>query len=175
MYARLVSHVLGREVVLAIDGAGLRAGPVLADQGALPLSLLGVAGGKAQAMARGEEKVRRLAEHTAEPAAGRLLSSTVSTFQPGRCDAGRDRLHQMGAGRPAHRVALVGGSEETGPPFLNAIQCPSAAAGLGRDHALGVAPVVFDLVEAQAADAILDVELVLERKGIASGSPTRSR
>src|SRR5205085_8101065 len=44
-------------------------------------------------------------------------------------------------------------------------RAPRAAAGLGRDHALGVAPVVLDLVEAQAAHGVLHVELVLEPEG----------
>src|SRR5215210_4791589 len=62
VYVGLLSHVLGRKVVLAVDAAGLRAGPVLANQGALPFSLLGIAGGEAQAMAGGEEERRRLVE-----------------------------------------------------------------------------------------------------------------
>ena len=99
VHVSLRSQVLGREVVLAVDAGGTRAGPVLADQSPLPASLIGIAGGEAQAVAGGEEERRRLVEQAAEPAAGRLLPEH-GLDAPARLVAphsGRHRLRQMGA------------------------------------------------------------------------------
>ena len=112
-------------------------------------------------MAGGEEERRRLVEQAAEPAAGRVvpekgLDLPVRLAAPHRV---RHRLCQVGVHRSGHRVARIGGGEEAGP------RAPAAAAGLSRDHALGVTPIFVKRIEEQAADGVLHVELVLEGEG----------
>ncbi|MFY0539075.1 hypothetical protein [Nannocystis pusilla] len=155
--------VAGEVEILRQRLAPLRgAGPVLADQRALVRALARVAAREAGAVARGEQQGRRgvAAEQSPERRLARGLAFMAAN-DPVRCVRGQqvgERRDQVLAAEL--RRGIVGVADGEHRQLARELQ----AAGLRRDHAARVRGVLGDLVEVQAADRVLHVELVLHEE-----------
>ena len=169
-------EIFAGEVEVARDRLApeLRTGPILADQGALEGNLAGIAVGEAEPVAGGEEQGGRsiAAEQGGQSGFGGIVfqnglhlpTGYLLAFclgEPLRLGGGdllRQGFDQELRAHARGAVVAVADAEE-------GCARRQAKAALCLADTLGVAGVVIDLVEVDAPDGVLDIQLVLEAVG----------